>query len=286
MRTSDIRIRDPFVVADQQAKTYYLYGTTDEDVWTGPASGFQVYQSGDLQEWEGPFQAFRPPPRFWADQHFWAPEVYEWKNAYYMLATFKSDKRCRGTQILKAQSALGPFKPLTEGPITPKEWECLDGTLFMDKKGIPWMVFCREWIQVKDGEMYALRLSEDFQAVHGEPVLLFTASQAPWTKPVREANYITDGPFLYETENGELEMIWSSYSEKGYAVGIARSLSGAVEGPWIHEAEPLLDQDGGHGMIFRDFTGKRRLAIHAPNRSPHERAVFLNMEELMGKRPV
>ncbi|WP_311316155.1 hypothetical protein [Domibacillus indicus] len=76
------------------------------------------------------------------------------------------------------------------------------------------MVFCREWLQVKDGEMYALRLSEDFQAVHGEPVLLFTASQAPWTKPVREANYITDGPFLYETENGELEMIWSSYSEK------------------------------------------------------------------------
>lgn len=39
-------------------------------------------------------------------------------------------------------------------------------------------------------------------------------------------------------------------------------------------------------MIFRDFTGKRRLAIHAPNQSPHERAVFLNMEELMGERPV
>ncbi|WP_050180596.1 glycoside hydrolase family 43 protein [Domibacillus robiginosus] len=280
MKTSDIRIRDPFVLADHQTKTYYLYGTTDENVWTGPASGFQVYKSGNLQQWEGPFEAFRPQPDFWANQHFWAPEVFEWQGSYYMLATFKSEDRCRGTQVLKAESALGPFKPLTDGPITPEGWECLDGTLFVDKNEVPWMVFCREWLQIEDGEMYAMPLSMDLQAASGEPILLFTASQAPWTKPVRETNYVTDGPFLYEIENGGLEMIWSSHSEKGYAVGVAKSVSGAVEGPWVHEEKPLLDEDGGHGMLFRDFAGERRLAIHTPNKSPNERAIFLKVKEL------
>jgi len=280
VKRSDIRIRDPFVLADQQTRTYYLYGTTDENVWTGPASGFQAYKSKDLQEWEGPFQAFSPAPDFWADQHFWAPEVYEWRGAYYMLATFKSDTRCRGTQILKSPSALGPFKPLSDKPVTPSEWECLDGTLFIDKNGAPWMVFCREWLQVQDGEMYAMPLSEDLQAAVGEPILLFKASSAPWTKPVREVNYVTDGPFLYETENSGLEMIWSSHSEKGYAVGVARSASGEIEGPWIQEEKPLLNEDGGHGMMFQDFAGEQRLAIHTPNKSPRERAVFLNVKEL------
>ncbi len=67
-------------------------------------------------------------------------------------------------------------------------------------------------------------------------------------------------------------MLWSSFSPRGYALGLARSRSGALGGPWVHDPEPRFAGDGGHAMLFRDFVGRTWLALHAPNRSPDERA--------------
>ncbi|WFA20944.1 glycoside hydrolase [Paenibacillus mucilaginosus] len=281
LRRDEIRIRDPFVVPVQNEGLYYLYGTTDENVWQGPGVGFDVFRSRDLESWEGPFPAFRPELGFWADRHFWAPEVHLYEGRYYMFASFKAEDRCRGTQILAADSPLGPFVPLIGGPLTPAGWECLDGTLYLDEEGAPWMIFCREWLQVHDGEMYAVRLTRDLRGTEGEPLLLFCASEAAWTRHAREeTDYVTDGPFLHRTESGELVMLWSSIGDKGYAIGLARSASGRIEGPWVHDADRLLEEDGGHGMLFRAFGGEWMLTIHAPNRTPNERPVFYPVKEL------
>jgi arabinan endo-1,5-alpha-L-arabinosidase len=276
----DIRIRDPYILKDEDFTCYFLYGTTDQNVWEGQGVGFDAYKSSDLGNWEGPFPVFLPTEDFWADHHFWAPEVYLYENQYYMFASFKAEGNCRGTQILVSESPLGPFSPLSEHPITPRDWECLDGTLFIDDENEPWIIFCREWLQVHDGEMWAQRLSKDFKTVMGEPLLLFKASEADWTVPVRgEKDYITDGPCLYRTQNGELQMLWSSRSKHGYAVGIARSATGTILGPWIQDAEPLIDEDGGHAMLFQTFSGELKLALHSPNKSPNERPVFLSVVE-------
>jgi hypothetical protein len=48
-----------------------LFGTTDPNLWGGPATGFDCYMSDDLIPWEGPIPAFRPPAGFWADTQFW-----------------------------------------------------------------------------------------------------------------------------------------------------------------------------------------------------------------------
>ena len=104
---------------------------------------------------------------------------------------------------------------------------------------------------------------------------LETADTAHLKFPV----YVTDGPFLHRTANGVLLMLWSSFGSKGYAMGIARSSSGSVQGPWTQESEPLWAEDGGHGMIFRTFDGGLRLTFHTPNDSPNERAVFWKIEE-------
>jgi arabinan endo-1,5-alpha-L-arabinosidase len=285
MITKDqIRIRDPFILTDFDSKNYYLYGTTDENVWEGQAIGFDAYKSRDLVIWEGPFSVFRPEPNFWANQHYWAPEVYFYQDRYYMFASFKGAGRCRGTQILVSNHPLGPFSPLTEQPITPSEWECLDGTLFIDDNQDPWIIYCHEWLQVQDGEICAQRLTHDFLSTVGEPCFLFKASSANWAVPVRgEKEYITDGPFLYQDQKGRLQMLWSSRSRKGYAVGIAISESGNIRGPWVQEKKPLVDEDGGHAMLFRTFHGEIKLAIHSPNRSPNERPVFLSVFEQGGK---
>ncbi|OBZ10990.1 glycoside hydrolase family 43 protein [Bacillus sp. FJAT-26390] len=204
-----IRIRDPYILVSEQEQCYYLYGTTDDNVWSGPGTGFDTYKSTDLEQWDGPYPAFRPAAGFWADHHFWAPEVYFHKDSYYMFASFKSEDKRRATQILKADGPLGPFEPISSTPVTPPEWECLDGTLHIDENGAPWMVFCQEWVQVKDGKMCAIPLTEDLSEAAGEPIALFAASEAPWTVAGGEEKnvYVTDGPFLFKNKAGELLML-------------------------------------------------------------------------------
>ncbi|WP_067843536.1 glycoside hydrolase family 43 protein [Amphibacillus sediminis] len=278
LNTDEIRIRDPFVFVETETSTYYLFGTTDENVWNGKASGFDFYTSKDLTNWNGPFPAFRPEQTFWADRHFWAPEVHYYRGSYYMLASFKAAQACRGTQILKADQPAGPYYPISDQPVTPRDWECLDGTLYVDQDQQPWLVFCWEWLQVGDGKMCALRLSEDLRTSIGKPICLFSASEADWPRPVNKKTdqFVTDGPFLYY-ENGQLSMLWSSIAEHGYAIGVSRSVSGEIQGPWQHERQVLIEKDGGHGMLFQTLEKEWMLAIHAPNQSPNERPTFINV---------
>ncbi len=275
-------MRDPFVVPVEAEGVYYLYGTTDPDVWNPPAVGFDTYRGSDLRRWEGPLPAFRPPKGFWADRHFWAPEVHRYRGGIYMFASFKAPGHRRGTQVLAAEAFAGPFRPHSDGPVTPEGWECLDGTLHVDAAGRPWIVFCHEWVQVGDGEMCAMRLSEDLRSAAGAPALLFRASEAGWVRPSRGKGvegYVTDGPFLHRTAGGALLMLWASHGERGYVQAVARSTSGRIAGPWVQQPEPLYDADGGHGMLFRAFDGRLMLALHTPNDSPNERPLFLPVVE-------
>lgn len=135
---------------------------------------------------------------------------------------------------------------------------CLDGTLVLDQNGAPYLVFCHEWVQVGDGEICVLPLSENLSASVGEPRLLFRASEAPWVKAYDTGKYVTDGPFAYRTQDGQLLLLWSSFSEGGYTIGCARSANGSIAGPWTQDCRPLYADDGGHGMVFRK---KGRVAL-------------------------
>jgi hypothetical protein len=125
---------------------YLMVGTTDRDCWQGRGEGFNAFRSKDLQTWEGPLPAFRPPVGFWA-------------------------------------------------------------------------------------------------------------------------------------RNGHLLMLWSGMGRQGYAMAIARSVSGSVVGPWTEDPEPIYGRDGGHGRFFRSFDGRLMMTLHTPNRTPHERPVFILLEE-------
>ncbi|MBN1285405.1 MAG: family 43 glycosylhydrolase [Anaerolineae bacterium] len=282
LKNTDIHIRDPFVLPVMPEKQYYLYGTIGPQAWTNSALGIDHYTSPDLQSWEGPFPTFRPPTGFWADRNFWAPEVHVYRGRYYLFASFKAEGVCRGTQILAADGPQELFLPISDGPVTPHDWECLDGTLFVDADDQPWMVFCHEWIQVGDGEICALRLSEDLRSAIEQPYRLFRASEAPWTQELNSKGrkgYVTDGPWLHRLASGDLFMLWSSFGTGGYSVGVARSASGEILGPWRQVPEPLYAGDGGHCMVFRTFEGQPWLAFHRPNQSPDERPQFVPLRE-------
>ncbi len=286
MNKSDIQIRDPFILPVKKTGLYYLFGSTGKDIWKSGGTGFDCYTSPDLEDWTGPVSAFRPPAGFWADKNFWAPEVHYFNDKYCMFASFKADGKCRGTQILSSDNPEGPYIPLTEKPVTPKDWECLDGTLFVDKSRNPWIVFCHEWVQVSDGEIQAMPLTKDLKTPTGPPRLLFKASSAEWPKllPRRDGTEIvdarvTDGPFIPKSAKGGLIILWSSLSPNGYAMGTAWSESGSIEGPWIQSKKPIIECDGGHGMLFRGFNGKLYITWHSPNNSPMERFHFQEVSE-------
>ncbi|HIT79128.1 MAG TPA: family 43 glycosylhydrolase [Candidatus Faecivivens stercorigallinarum] len=278
MKLQDIHIRDPFILLE--GGRYYLYGSRGNEAW-GKATGLDVYESDDLVSWSGPSVVFTPPEGFWADMHFWAPEVHQYHGKFYMFVSFKSETACRGTQIMVADTPKGPFTLHSDGPVTPRDWECLDGTLYIDRDGKPYMVFCHEWLQVKDGEMCAVRLSDDLKQAVGEPFLLFRASEPDWALKDK-TEFVTDGPWMYRTASGKLLMLWSSSAANGYVEAIAYSDNGDVTGRWQHQKQLLFDQDGGHGMIFTSKEGKLFFILHNPNNSPMERPVILPLEERDG----
>ena len=283
MKRTDINIRDPFVLVHEGA--YYLYGTRGETCW-GPADGFDVYVSRDLEDWDGPFVCFHNDGSFWADRNYWAPEVYFYQGAFFMFASFKHPDVHRGTAILRAESPMGPFVPHSDGCVTPKDWECLDGTLYISKAGKPYMVFCHEWVQAGDGEVNAIPLTDDLRAAAGEPRLLFHASDASWCQVKHHSSgvsgCVTDGPFLWRTADGTLLCLWASFSEGGYTEAVAVSDNGEIDGRFT-QVEPLFMDDGGHGMVFRGLDGQLYLTLHSPNAHLEERPFFHPITERDGR---
>ena len=283
MKTSDIQIRDPFILKDRHQ--YYLFGSTDQNIWRDAIpTGFDAYAGSDLENWEGPYAAFRPPEGFWGTKNFWAPEVHCYQGSYYMFATFYSEKDMRGTAILKSHEPTGPFEEWSNGAVTPKDWMCLDGTLYIDDENKPWMVFCHEWVQIENGTVCAVRLTEDLKEAIGEPVTLFNSHDAPWSKIAESKSnqikgWVTDGCFLHRMKNGKLLMLWSCMGDEGYCIGYAISPNGKITGLWEQAQEPLFQKDGGHGMIFETYDGELMLSIHSPNNSPMERARFIPIHE-------
>ncbi len=275
LKKEDIRIRDPFILTDTENGCYYMYGTTALLPGTlSTAASFSVYKTHDLEHFEEPKVIFEGDEHFWATKDFWAPEVHRYNGKYYLFGSGKREDLCRGTQIFVCDTPDGRFVPLSAEPVTPRSWECLDGT-FWQENGTPYMVFCHEWLQVKDGEICAMPLTADLSAAAGEPVKLFRASDHPSVTDLGARHpgcYVTDGPFLFE-EDGKLKMIWSSFHQGKYLVLEAES-EGGVLGPW-HHLPPRFDFDGGHAMLFERLDGRRMISLHAPNKANLERPVFL-----------
>lgn len=303
----NLYVRDPFIVANESTKTYYLYKASSKENNEGnETTGVEVFKSKDLKTWTGPYTVFKTPSTNWITGAIWAPEVHYYRGKYYLFATMNSDiewkkKRegfpnyfFRGTQIFHADKPEGPFLPFdNKEPHTPLDRMALDGTLWVEN-GIPYMIYCHEWVQVEDGTMELVQLEKDLSRPVGASVTLFNASSAAWSTGDKQADgtttYVTDGCFVYRTKTGKLLMIWSSFKNGKYAIGIAESKTGKLKGPWVQQPRLLFEEHGGHGMLFKTFNGKLVLTFHGPN-SPggSERMKLFEVEDagdslLLGKQ--
>lgn len=270
MDLKNINLRDPYILPHNGR--YYMYGSRGFE-----SNGFDVYISDDLENWSEPSSVFEYYDGFWADKEFWAPEVYEWGEKFVMFASFKSNERARGTQVLIADSPMGPFKEHSSGAITPKEWECLDGTLYIEN-GEPYMVFCHEWVQIKNGTVCSIKLSNDLKEAVSKPQILWRAKDADCFKNTNESEgYITDGPFMIKIDD-ELLCFWSTICNGKYMELISRSDNGRIDGKWHIDKNAFIGNDGGHGMMFKTFTNEYKFIYHSPNIPKYERPVISSIE--------
>lgn len=265
---SEIHMRDPWIMPLDG--TYYLVGTTG-DTWGKEGGGFEAYTSTDLVHWtpRGPILQFDDPPT-WAAYQFWAPELYERDGRFYLFYSGNTDNTCRGTGVAVADSRLGPFRNLSERPLTPPEWECLDGHLFRDDDGTEWLIFVHEWVQCEIGEMWAQRIAPDYTYLVGERHLLFRGHDAPWS------NHVIDGPMML-LHDGTYHLFWSSFNPRdGYCCGVATAE--ALLGPYRQCQEPVIAQDGGHNCVFRGLDGGFYTSFHRPNKTPDERVKVYHLD--------
>lgn len=297
MKLQDIRVHDPWILPQPENGKYRLY-TSGRDPETR-RSGVKAYTSSDLREWTGPISVFQIPDGIWASPTggAWAPEVHVWRGRFYLFVTLhnKSEvlaeppavrlrNHLRGTVVAVAAKPEGPFELLKPGgPHPPRNFMTLDGTLYVDPDGQPWMVYCHEWVQKIDGTVEAVHLNDDLSDIEGEPIHLFKGSDAPWINETlvpgtAEQAYVTDGCELYRTRERKLIMLWSSYRNGQYVQTQARSKTGRIEGPW-EQLDPLVYRDSGHGMIFRAFDGQLMLVCHRPFGKPTTRAKLYEIED-------
>ncbi|MGH7575976.1 MAG: glycoside hydrolase family 43 protein [Longimicrobiales bacterium] len=291
VRLDDVRMRDASVLPDTSTGTYTI-------VASARGAAVRAYTSKDLIEWEGPHIVYQTPNEMWgADAEIrgiWAPELHAYEGKYYLFLTFDSSAEFpeqwtdwfewpprvrRASQVLVSDSPLGPFRPFSNEPTLPAEMMTLDGTLWVED-GVPYMVFCHEWVQVVDGAISMIQLKDDLSGTVGEPTILFRGSEAPWAqRSPTHGSWVTDGPWLHRSTSGKLFMLWSSFSETGYTVGLAISESGRLAGPWVQQREPVYRDDGGHPMLFTTFDGRLMMSLHAPNSGPDQRIHFFEMDD-------
>lgn len=258
INVKDLYIRDPFVFKENGI--YYLTGSRGNQLDPTIQNCFVGFKSLDLINFEGPYILFESHEKNWKSNEYWAPEIHKYNGKYYLFGTIKLSDKCRGTYVFCSDSPLGEYKPLNNKPLTPLNWESLDGTLVIEND-VPYLVFCHEWLQVRDGEIAIIQLSKDLSNSIGEPKILFKASDAKWVTPIFNDKYVTDGPFVYKY-NEQYKMLWSSFYNDKYVLSIITS-NNLFEN-WIQEKIPYLNDNSGHGMLFID-NDKVKLVYHSPN---------------------
>lgn len=274
MKNSEINIRDPFILKENGK--YYMYGTRAAD-FGQRTGGFDVYIGTDLENWSEPKQVFDSEKAGLNAASNWAPEVHKYNGKYYMFATFEQKNRNRGTYSLVCDTPDGNFEVLSETALTPESWMSLDGTLYVDKKGKPYLVFCHEHVQILNGTVCYVPLSDDLSAPTGEPVELFAGSDSFGCTFKEGTRYVTDGPFMFRGKNDRLYMIWSTIMPSYYQC-LCVSDNGEIDGKW-KQLEPIFTDDGGHGMIFENMEGELMLTLHRPNISLKEHPEFYSIED-------
>jgi GH43 family beta-xylosidase len=166
---------------------YYIYGT-----------GGGTFTSTNLVDWDsvGNTQPVRET-NYWFNGAFWAPEVYQVKDKYYMFFSAQWTNNPTHEQenfrvgVAVSDSPAGPFKCMMNGPIFDPGYPAIDADVLFDTDGRVFLYYSRccykhsvesellNWAKAKgwytnieESWVYGVELKPDFSGIIGEPVML------------------------------------------------------------------------------------------------------------------
>jgi beta-xylosidase len=273
-----VKFGDPYVLRTKGM--YYMYGTG-----AGAKNGFSAYLSADLVNWKSLGQVFfGDTGRSWGINSFWAPEVYEVKNKYYMFysAQWKynpaNDLENFKIGVAAADKPGGPFVNISDKPIFDPPYPVIDADVFFDKNGKWYLYYSRccykhpvksdvadaakrkGWYnEIEESWVYGIEIKHDFSGVIGKPVLLLRPpvsnndKQAEWESRSVTSHEVnrrwTEGSFTFKKGNTYYIMYSANhFGGQNYAVGYATSTSPL--GPFRKAANnPVLQKNTAKGGL-------------------------------------
>jgi beta-xylosidase len=185
----------------------------------GVKDGFKMYSSIDLKEWKDEGRIYQGNTyKSWNIANFWAPELYEYNNKFYLL--FSADWHINPTNekenfrigVAVSDKTTGPFVDLYNRPIFDPGYPIIDGNLHFEN-GKVYLYYSRccyknpvesevaIWArkkgmfnEIEESWVYGVEMKSDFSGIIGEPVLLLRPplsmhdKQAEW-----ESRSVTSG---------------------------------------------------------------------------------------------
>lgn len=261
IQTSITKIGDPFILPHEGK--YYHYSTSSKE-------GFMVYVSNDLINWKNHGLCYTNSKVGYMD--FWAPEVYEHHQKFYMFFTAKNkDRETLLGSVAVSDSPLGPFVDVKDKPTFDFGYAAIDATLFKDEDGSIYMYYTRDCSQniinsVHTSEIYGVKLKDNLIETDGDPVLILSPKGLHEQRdPKWQWN---EGPAMLK-HNGKYYLSYSTnfFADKHYSVCYAVSnypLSGFVkaeENPILSYVEDVISGPG-HNAYFKTFDGRQMTAYH------------------------
>jgi len=195
---------------------------------------------------------------FGATGGFGAPEVYHIKDKFYMFFS-GNEHIC----VAVADSPLGPFRQEEQKPMIDNE-KCIDGSLFLDDDGKPYLFFNR----FNDGlNVWVAELEDNLTVIKKETMTKCINVSQDWEKVWPRVN---EGAFVIK-RNGVYYMTYSANSYESPFYGIGFATATRVKGPWTkYDKNPIYQNVGdlvgiGHSAMFTDKDGKMRIVFHSHN---------------------
>lgn len=215
------QIGDPFILKASD-NTYYLYCTS-------AANGYYCWKSKDLVNWTGKKLCYTKKSDSWCTDSFWAPEVVEYNNKYYMYYTATNTDKSLRIGVALSDSPDGPFVDVRNSPLFDLGYAAIDANVLVDSDGSKYLYFSRDCSEnetggIRKSEIYGVPLSDDMLSIEGEPVLLITPTQK-WEK-ISVNPLWNEGPEVIR-HNGIYYLSYSAncYANQSYSVGYATSSS-------------------------------------------------------------
>ena len=221
-------IGDPFVLYDEASGKYYMYCTGGK---------FRCWSSDTFKSWTELGDAYTVTEKSFGTQNYWAPEVYKWNGAYYMV--YSAARKVEGSLsstglrhsigLAKADNPAGPFTDVYDHPLFAPDYSVIDASLLFDDDGRIYLYYARDCSEnvvngKKTSQVYGIELASDLSGTVGEPVLLATPTSAWELKS--GGTLWNEGPCVFK-KNGTYYLLFTAnyYASAAYSVGYATASS-------------------------------------------------------------